>query len=321
MINKWFRNLNQNWRNIITVIAIIVFSFIVFRTIVAIYRINKNNENEAAQNRNSIKENTLGSTNIQQNSKNNNINYSSNSDLLSDEQKALETFVEYCNNKQIDEAYQMLSDECKEEIFPTVEYFNKNYIQLVFNEKRTAKLQVSMYGDTIYQISYYGDLLSSGGYNQSGVIEDYVYFTKKNNEIKLSINQFLYSNTLEKTAENDDIFAKVTKKNVYIDYEVYDIEFTNKTDEKILLSTRKNTKGVVLVDGKNVEYTSNIDEQSLNSIVINPQEKNVLSIKFTRMYNEQREESKTIKFSDIVVNYDEYIGGEEAQIKTLEIEL
>ena len=215
----------------------------------------------------------------------------------------------------------MLSDECKEEIFPTVEYFNTNYIQLVFNEKRTAKLQVSMYGDTIYQISYYGDLLSSGGYSQSGVIEDYVYFTKKNNEIKLSINQFLYSNTLEKTAENDDIFAKVTKKNVYIDYEVYDIEFTNKTDEKILLSTRKNTKGVVLVDGKNVEYTSNIDEQPLNSIVINPQEKNVLSIKFTRMYNEQREESKAIKFSDIVVNYDEYIGGEEAQIKTLEIEL
>ena len=101
MINKWFRNLNQNWRNIITVIAIVVLFFILFRTIVAIYRVNKNNENEAAQNRNSIKENTLGSTNIQQNSKNNNINYSPNSDLLSDEQKALETFVEYCNNKQI----------------------------------------------------------------------------------------------------------------------------------------------------------------------------------------------------------------------------
>ena len=52
----------------------------------------------------------------------------------------IDTYFNYCNNKQYNEAYAMVSDECKEVYFPKIEAF-KEYIDIVFNEKKIYYLQ------------------------------------------------------------------------------------------------------------------------------------------------------------------------------------
>lgn len=45
----------------------------------------------------------------------------------------ISVFIEYCKNKQIQEAYSMLSDTCKQNKYSSIDLFNKNYVQKYFN--------------------------------------------------------------------------------------------------------------------------------------------------------------------------------------------
>ena len=40
----------------------------------------------------------------------------------------IQNFIEYCNNKNIEKAYELLSDDCKSEMYPTANDFYSKYI-------------------------------------------------------------------------------------------------------------------------------------------------------------------------------------------------
>lgn len=318
MFNKWFRNLNQNWKTAIVIIVTIAFFLILFRTIVAIYRVNKEAEKQNLM-ENNIQNNRVENTNTNINTQNSNVNFSYTGSLTKSEQELIEEFVEYCNSDRINEAYQMLSKGCIDNLFPTIDYFNTNYIQVVFKEKRTAKIEKSIYGSRIYRILYYANLLASGGDKNSNVIQDYIYFVQEDDKTKLSINQFLYDEQIEKVTETDSIYAKVIKKDVYVDYEIYHIEIKNKLDKTILLSDFSNNKTVVLLDKNQVKYLSDIDEQGKDNLVLNSGGQITLDIKFAKIYNKSREDAEKIRLSNIVTNYEEYILGKEAESLTFDM--
>ena len=46
----------------------------------------------------------------------------------------IKEFVENCNNQKIEEAYNMLTDECKEVLYPDIETFENNYYNNLFKE-------------------------------------------------------------------------------------------------------------------------------------------------------------------------------------------
>lgn len=320
MFNKWFRNLNQNWRTAIIIVVAIALFLILFRTIVTIYRVNKENEKQALI-QNNIQSNRVENMYTNIDAQNTDVNFSYTGNLTQNEQSLIEQFIEYCNNNQTAEAYQMLSEDCKNNLFPTIDYFKTDYIQKVFKEKITAKLEKSLYGNDVYRVLYYTNLLASGGNKDSNVIQDYIYIVRNNDETKLSINQFLYTKQLEKVTETDSLYAKVIKKEVYVDYEIYQVQIKNKLDKTILLSNFENNKTVTLLDKNQVKYSSNIHEQGTDNLILNPGQQITIDIKFTRMYNKSREEGEKITFSNIVTNYEEYNAGEKAQILVFDIML
>ena len=42
----------------------------------------------------------------------------------------IDQFIKYCNSKDINNAYNLLSDDCKNEVFKNIETFNNNYIKV-----------------------------------------------------------------------------------------------------------------------------------------------------------------------------------------------
>lgn len=327
-MNNLFRKYNQNRKTIWAVIIIVAFFVILLQVIFGLIRssrekiwqqaIEEGNKqlqngqvNEVGQGNSVRQENTVPN--------NNSSNYI-REQYRKTAQSILNQFVEYCNQNQIEEAYNMLTTDCKQVLFPTVNDFRQNYVSQVFKEKRAAKVEESMYADGIYKVSYAKDILASGGYAQDGTLQDYVKLEKTNNETKISLNQFIQKEVLNKEIVANSIYVKAIQKQEYINYEIYKIQITNQSNQTILISTREKNNAVYLVDQKNIEYPSNIDEQAEEKLVVKPQATTILEIKFNKMYNTNRRE-KAIRFTDIITNYDQYKINEQAEKIQIEITL
>ena len=99
-------------------------------------------------------------------------------------------FLDKCINKQIKEAYEMLSEECKEKKYSTIESFKINYIDKIFNHKREYK--ITQEGES-FKVTFLEDILEAGKLENREKIEDYYCVEEDVLEVKrISIN--LYSN-------------------------------------------------------------------------------------------------------------------------------
>ena len=324
MFYKWFRKLNQNLRTVLVTIFIVAFLFIFLQTILGIVRTNRNNElKQVIENNNKIKNDTLNSI---ENTQNNNTNYSDNNNTNSFDnsntnttQKALiNKFLELCNKADINGAYKLISLDCKEIMFPNIETFTNNYYKKVFSNKRTFEIKESKIYNEIYEVIYFNNALQNGGANNNEKQKDYFYYKLEDGQGKLSLNQFLYKQDIQKDITKDNINIQILSKQVYMDYEIYKIQVINNTKNTILINSKENSKTIYLLDNNNVKYYSNIGEISTERLKIKSNFANIFDLKFNKMYNSERE-IKQIQFLDIITNYDEYI--EKNQKQTIEISI
>ena len=59
--------------------------------------------------------------------------------LTQSQNNALETlnnFIDYCNNANVNEAYNLLSEDCKKEMYPTTEKFEINYYNKIWKKQK-----------------------------------------------------------------------------------------------------------------------------------------------------------------------------------------
>ena len=82
----------------------------------------------------------------------------------------INVFLDYCKNDRIEEAYNMLSENCKKEKYPTIDFFKKNYINKIYNYKR--EYQITLQND-IYKITFLEDILQSGKVENRKQLVDY----------------------------------------------------------------------------------------------------------------------------------------------------
>lgn len=80
-------------------------------------------------------------------------------------------FLDYCNNKKIQEAYNMLSEKCITEKFQTIERFKKEYVEKIFTYKKDYKIEKI---ENLYKITILEGVLQSGKTeNRDGIISYY----------------------------------------------------------------------------------------------------------------------------------------------------
>ena len=320
-MNNWIRKYNQNRRVIWTVIGIVAFFVIALQVIFGLIRETRDRQRqEQINNIYSQQQNTQNSNensfNNETNTHRDENNVNSNTSTLTTKQ-VIQQFVDYCNNNQIEQAYNMLSQDCKEVVFPTIENFQNNYVEKIFTTNRSVKIEDSMYANNIYKITYSNDILANGGYQSENIFQDYCYITEEDNETRLSINQFIRTEMINKNTTGSSIYANVMQKQIYVDYEIYEIQITNQSNNTILLST-KQTDNLHIIDDNDVTYSSNIDEIATERLIMQPQTTSVFNIRFNKIYNTERRINR-LNISNIITDYEKYQRGEEVLTVNLSI--
>ena len=250
--------------------------------------------------------NSSSNTTIYPNNQEDSLSSNYNSEKIQDEKlKLISAFLEKCNNGKIEEAYDLLSTDCKEEMFPVLEKFKNDYTDLVFNTAKTYDIKLWMSGKySIYKISIYENALATGVVNNNA-IDSYYTVVEENNDYKININNLIAKEELNTENSNDYVRINVISRKIYIDYEEYEIKITNNTQKTILMDGYRKNNSMYLQDsvgGKKTAYTNEIPERLL---IINPLLSITRTIKFNKSYTEKIS-SKGITFEDIILDYDEY---------------
>ncbi len=226
----------------------------------------------------------------------------------------IKSFFDYCNSKDIDNAYNLLSTDCKEELYPTQQDFIKKYYNRIFTEKRNydSNLWITTSTVNIYRVKIIADLLATGQKEYMS-IEDYYSVIYENGEYKLSISSYIGKKDINSVKSQDGITINIKNKKMYMDYEIYEIDVQNNTGTKLIFNTKNNTDSMYLQDENGLKYIAFLNEITNNELEISNGITKSLKIKFNRGYK------PTIKIKKIVFG-DINIAGKE-QTQNIEVEL
>lgn len=222
--------------------------------------------------------------------------------------KIIDEFITYCNNHEIEKAYGLLTEECKEEIFAhNIQYFKQNYVDKIFTSKKMCSAQnwVNSYYTT-YKVKIQNDILASGKIGSADdVVEDYYTIIEEENKRKLNINSYIRREEIKKQAEQNGIILTVNCKNIYKEYETYDIIIENKTQNTILIDSKETVNAIYLIGSNESHYDAYSYEMDIHDNIIEPGQKKTYTIRFNKIYSNSVA-MKYMVFSDIVMDYAEY---------------
>ena len=295
-MERWFRLYNQNRRNVWVAILVIIFVLLIIRTLNGIYRDAKNQDNT-----------------IVKNTTENEVSYKNQSESLvsggsvseaHQEQfgKLIDNFLTYYKNHEPEKAYGLLSEDCKNILYPNETIFEQQYYKNKFTSEKKYSFQSWTSKDTyIYRVKIFNNMLATGTGNSEKYIQDYISIVKENDSYKLNVNGFVGKVQRNKEASKKGVTIKVNNSEIYMDYEIINITVKNSTENTILLDSRKNSNSIYEIDANNNEFEAITYENSEDDFIVEPGEEKQIKIKFSNPYREQMTAIKYV-FSDIYMD-------------------
>ena len=131
--------------------------------------------------------------------------------------KLIDNFATYCNNGDIDSAYNLISSDCKNQMYPSKENFKKTYYDPVFGGSQREITVENWVGNT-YKVKFAENALATGNFDESNIKQDYITIINENGQTKLNINSYIGKTTINKSQKADDVTIKVVETDVYFDY-------------------------------------------------------------------------------------------------------
>ena len=202
----------------------------------------------------------------------------------------IENYVNYCNNGDYVSAYNLVSDDCKQNFFGNS--YN-NFVEYVSEKFGTGKrYSIQNYSNTddtyIYSVKIFEDFLASGLTNQS-----YRYVEEKmavsyddNGDIVFSVGNYMGSKTLQYQASNEYLKAEITKSIQKYSFIVYTLKLTNRTDYTIVIRDgNADSTEIYMAIGSETRSA----EEDETSIVLEPGEVETVSISFAKFYDSELE--------------------------------
>ncbi len=302
-MHKIIRYFYENKIIILRIISGIILFFIIIQLLNNMYKTRQKQLSEDMNNidsRNSTIDNYSDYIITQKN----NIS-ESDSDII---KSTMEEFVNYCNENEIEKAYNMLTDECKEILYKDIEIFYDNYVSNIFTEKKYYTMQAWSTQEDVntFLINYEGDILANGGKNE--IIQEYDTFIKQSdNTYKININNYIYSENFENLiTEVDKIKFEIISMDVFKDYVEYEFRIYNQSEDDILLNGDKYRKSIYLLGNNDATYSSiNSEFNEKDEIIVKANNSKKFKVRFNKVYNTSITIKKMI-FNDIVFNYEEY---------------
>ena len=199
----------------------------------------------------------------------------------------IDKYFKYCNNKEYENAYNMLTEDCKQYLYGDLSLFTE-YVDSIFNTYKTYNIQnYSNVDDTyIYDINIIDDIESTGttgGYNP---YKEKLALRIENGEFKISNQGFIESKDYNIVSEDDYIRVTVKSKDVSYKKEGYNITIQNKTDKYIDIIDNSIISEVTLNLGDQKRSVTNYSNAML---VLNPNSTEDVVFIFDKFYDDKKE--------------------------------
>lgn len=225
------------------------------------------------------------------------------------ENNLAQTFVDYCNEQKLEEAYSLLTVECKEKLYPTVQDFKEKYYDIIFQEDRIFSLQswINKGNYNTYKISYTGDFMATGDYDGTKKFEDYItVVTDEDGNKKVNVNSYIKTEEINKQTQSKNLEVEALYCDIYMNYVIYKIRIKNITDKDILLDSLENYDNIKLVGTNEATYRLDKSNLRLNDLIVKANGQKEISLKFFKVYGSEVT-GKSIKFTNVITNYIDYI--------------
>ena len=222
--------------------------------------------------------------------------------------KLFNEYVNYCNNQEYKEAYNMLSEECKKNLYPTQEDFEK-YIKAVFDQKKIYNIQNYSVNDNvyIYNLRILDDILATGLTDEKQLLyyEEKVAIESIDDKLYLSIGGFIKEKEVNALFEDEYMKLTVDKVLVMDDREIYTVTVRNKSDYVINIADNSKAQEIFMRMGSE---TRNVQELPINGIIVFPDQRSTYELSFTKWYDEtEKTESIILDTVYIIEEYKEDI--------------
>ena len=310
-MNKIIRFYNKN-RRIIWIFIVVTIGIIALMS--ALQKNYKSKDEEEKRRRSSSTNSTTTSSNNYSIITRKEITEDTNKNLL----KIIDDFMNYCNNGQIEKAYELLSDDCKNTLFENIDIFKENYYNNIFSEYRLYSVQAWIVNEKegyTYQVEITDDILSKGQSSLDMSIIDYFTIVMQNGEYKLNINNYIGKQNINFTGTQDNIEIYIPYKKSYADYEVYQIQIRNNNNFNILLDTKKYEDKMYLLGETGQAYGAFVNELTTTDLEVKSNSVKTINVKFNKSYN-PKYGVEALVFSDMTINY----GTNEEQKGTVKID-
>lgn len=226
-------------------------------------------------------------------------------------ERTMDSFVKYCNNRELENAYKMLTQECKNAMFPTIEDFEKIYIKNIYNIEREYRLIEWGTEDnkSIYQVTLYGNILATG--NANNLTQEYYTFIKQSDgNYKLNINNYIYGENRNIEYTKNNVTVKIGQVDVFEQYERVQITVINNTSKHICLTGDKNIQKIYLKNSKNIIYSSLNSKFDNEKIIIEPNHSQTFTVNFNKLYSINNK-AQYLVLSDVIFDYEKYLKSED----------
>lgn len=220
----------------------------------------------------------------------------------------IDEYFRYCNNGEYEKAYNLITDDCKKNVYPTLEQFT-GYIDAVFQGKhKIYNIQSYSIVDNkyIYNIRILDDILANGTTDGYYYYEEKFIMIEDDGKVKLSIGEFVESKDLGLLAEEENMAIEIS--NVSIDYDTieYTIRITNKTDKYIVIADNTQSNEITLDLGDQTRVPNDMEAMYF---FIRPNSVKTQTIAFNKFYDDGMTPQKlTFGVIRILNDYDPYEG-------------
>lgn len=239
-------------------------------------------------------------------------------DVRDEIQEVLEQFIQYVCNQEVEQAYQLLTEECKAIQYPSIDFFEQDYCQDVYHKTYTFQSWSSTDNIYVYQVKFFDDMLSSGIDTTKNYLQDYITVLKKGASYKININNFIKAETVDAQIESNKINFQVNQIETYLDYQIYEIEVTNNSFKNIILDTREKDNSVYVKNSDGLKIRALLYENTDEDLIVQAGESKKIEIKFNNTYNGNKR-IISVGFSDIVIDQNLY--QEDSEKGKIEIEI
>ena len=218
----------------------------------------------------------------------------------------IDKFVSFCNSGSIQEAYNLLSNECKEQLYNELNDFQQAYYTPIFGNGR-RNVNIENWNGDIFKVDYNEDALATGRYSVENSIQDYITIVNDEEENKkLNINGYIGRTIYDKNVTEQSLEVKLLRKDAYMDYEIYTFDVKNNSGDITLLGKVDDTENVsYLMDKNEIKYNAYVHEIPQTLLEILGNQEKTIQIKYFNEYSSTSTVNRLV-FPKIYLHYESY---------------